>query len=170
MLPAMSPVLVLIAGDKRIRITLGIIVPENNTSKVGRLWPIVLREKNAMSGEYILLVEDDVVLAMGLETCLNMDGYRVTRVFDGEQALAACKQEVPDLVISDVVMEIMDGLTLLRHLRDSTEWTDLPVILISGHANQGIHEEALDLGVDDFLYKPFDVNFFLRAVHASLNN
>ena len=166
----MSPVLVLIAGDKWIRIIVGIMVPGNSQSKVGRLWSTAKRKSDAMSGEYILLVEDDVVLAMGLETCLNMDGFRVTRVVDGEQALVACKQDIPDLVISDVVMENMDGLTLLRQLRDSPECADVPVILISGHAHQGIHEEALDLGVDDFLYKPFDVDFFLQAVHASFKN
>jgi CheY-like chemotaxis protein len=123
-------------------------------------------ERAIMSGKRVLLIEDNVTLAIGLETCLKANGYQVQRVMNGRDAVTACQQNLPDLVVTDVMMQHMDGLTFLQHLRNLSNGDELPVIVISGMADQYSIQEIRSLGVSQILTKPFSLDTFLKAVQA----
>jgi signal transduction histidine kinase len=94
--------------------------------------------------------------------------YRVEAVADGEAALAAVRARRPDLVLSDVMMPRMDGLGLLRALRDDPETRTIPVILLSARAGEESRVEGMERGADDYLIKPFSARELLARVAAHL--
>jgi CheY-like chemotaxis protein len=120
-----------------------------------------------MSGNTILLIEDNVTLAIGLETCLKTRGYVVHRVINGQDAFYFCQEKMPDLVVTDIMMREMDGLTFLQHLRDLPGGDKVPVIVISGAADQSSIEEIKKLDVQHILVKPFALDNFLETVGES---
>ncbi len=121
-----------------------------------------------MRAKWILVIEDNIPLAMGLETCLKSHGFEVQRALDGEEALVACQQRLPDLVVTDLLMSNMDGRTFLQHLRALPGGDAVPVIVISGMVDATIVQDIKDLGVEKVLYKPFDLDEFVQTIRASL--
>jgi signal transduction histidine kinase/DNA-binding response OmpR family regulator len=92
--------------------------------------------------------------------------YEVTAVSDGEAALQSAREAVPDLVLSDVMMPRMDGVALLKALRDDERTRGVPVILLSARAGEEATVEGLDAGADDYLIKPFSARELLARVRA----
>lgn len=103
----------------------------------------------------ILLVEDDISLAAGLQAGLSKSGFVVNHVSTGTLALAAIKAERPDIVVLDLGLPDMDGLQVLASIRD--QQGQLPVMVLT--ARDGLEEKiaGLDRGADDYLAKPFDM-------------
>lgn len=103
----------------------------------------------------LLLVEDDVILGDGLKVGLSLDGYAVDWLTDGVQADEALKLNSYDLVVLDLNLPRMDGMTVLKNLRRRKDKT--PVLVLT--ARDGISERVagLDSGADDFVCKPFDL-------------
>ncbi len=103
----------------------------------------------------ILLVEDDISLAAGLQAGLSKSGFVVNHVSTGTLALAAIQAELPDIVILDLGLPDMDGLQVLASIRDQRG--QLPVMVLT--ARDGLEEKiaGLDRGADDYLAKPFDM-------------
>ena len=99
---------------------------------------------------------------------LLAEHYRVEAVPDGEAALAAVRRELPDLVLTDVMMPRLDGFGLLRELRADPATRDLPVILLSARAGEESRVEGLEAGADDYLIKPFSARELLARVQSSL--
>lgn len=104
--------------------------------------------------ERILIVDDEPNLRKVLGAQLTREGYRVVLAQDGEEALAVLEQGGVDVVVTDLVMPKVDGLTLLR--RTVELHPDLPVIMITAHGTIDSAVEALKLGAFDFITKPFD--------------
>ena len=121
-----------------------------------------------MSGKKILIIEDNHVLAMGLETFLVAYGYQVLLTSNGLDALNVCERNLPDLVISDVIMQQMDGVTFLKNLRNMPGGGELPVIVITGHADQGLLKKIKTLNIIECFPKPFDLSTLLNTVQTSL--
>lgn len=104
----------------------------------------------------ILVVDDEPDIARTLAELFADEGYRVRRAHDGRQALDLIDRDPPDLVVSDVRMPLVDGVTLARRLRDRGDRT--PVVLMSaGYA-------AVDLPGIRFVPKPFDLDHLLEVV------
>jgi len=103
----------------------------------------------------ILLVEDDVSLAAGLQDALGREGFVVNHVATGQQALAAVRAEAPDIIVLDLGLPDMDGLQVLSRVRQREE--HIPVMLLT--ARDGVDDKiaGLDGGADDYLAKPFDM-------------
>jgi signal transduction histidine kinase len=99
---------------------------------------------------------------------LLADRYDVLAVPDGLAALAAAKQEPPDLVLTDIMMPGLDGFGLLRELRADTRTRTVPVILLSARAGEESAVEGLDAGADDYLAKPFSARELLARVRTHL--
>jgi light-regulated signal transduction histidine kinase (bacteriophytochrome) len=95
--------------------------------------------------------------------------YDVQVVADGQEALAAVRARRPDLVLSDVMMPNLDGLGLVRALREDPETRTLPVILLSARAGQEASLEGFSAGADDYLAKPFTSQELLARVRTHLN-
>jgi two-component system KDP operon response regulator KdpE len=113
----------------------------------------------------ILVVDDEPQLTRVLRTGLKSRGYDVRAAADGLAGFEAFKDWHPDLVITDLAMPNVDGLELCRRLRAVSQ---VPIIVLSAKGEEKTKVEALDLGADDFVTKPFGIDELLARVRASL--
>jgi two-component system, OmpR family, KDP operon response regulator KdpE len=111
----------------------------------------------------VLLVEDDLALLRTLSMNLEARGYAVSTAPDGESALAVLRRTQPDLVILDLGLPGVSGSAALRELRT---WSAVPVIVLSARHGSDDKVEALDLGADDYVTKPFGIDELLARVRA----
>jgi two-component system, OmpR family, response regulator QseB len=104
----------------------------------------------------VLLVEDDRMIAQGLQTALRQDGHVVDWVGDGRAAAEALHSSRFDLVLLDLGLPERDGLTVLRELRRRNDAT--PVIILTARDDRQDRIDGLDAGADDYIVKPFDLD------------
>ena len=116
----------------------------------------------------VLIADDNADMREYLTNLLRNSGYHVSEVEDGQQALEAIRGQVPDLVISDVMMPGMDGLQLVAALRRDPRTAAVPVVLLSARAGQEASIEGLRAGADDYLVKPFAAAELLARVRANI--
>lgn len=116
----------------------------------------------------ILLADDNADMRDYVKRLLSQR-YEVETVADGVAALAAARTQLPDLILSDVMMPGLDGFELLRQLRAEPQTRELPVILLSARAGEESRIEGLKAGADDYLIKPFSAQELLARVEATLN-
>ena len=114
----------------------------------------------------ILVVEDDSVLAAALTRALTQATYAVDLVGDGEMANEALATNAYDLVVLDVALPKLDGMAVLRRLRDRR--SQVPVLILTARDTLEDRVEGLDLGADDYMTKPFDLPEFEARVRALL--
>ena len=113
----------------------------------------------------IALVDDDRNILTTLSIALQAEGY-ATRVYsDGEAALKALRENPPDLAIFDIKMPRMDGMELLRRLRETSE---LPVIFLTSKDEEQDEEAGLAMGADDYIAKPFSQRLLLARIRTIL--
>ena len=113
----------------------------------------------------ILVVDDEPQLIRVLRTGLKSRGYDVRGASDGESGLETFGEWHPDLVITDLAMPNVDGLEFCRRLRAMSQ---VPIIVLSAKGEEKTKVEALDIGADDFVTKPFGIDELLARVRASL--
>ncbi len=113
----------------------------------------------------ILCVEDDPQMRTFLLAQFKARGFQAQAVRDGAQAVDLAAIFQPELVLLDLALPTLDGLTFLRRLR---EWSTAPVIVLSAHDEEPVKIKALDLGADDYLTKPFSLNELLARVRVAL--
>jgi len=113
----------------------------------------------------ILCVEDDPQMRSFLQAQLKARNFQVQTVRDGAQAIDMAAIFQPQLVLLDLSLPSLDGLTFLRRLR---EWSSTPVIVLSAHDEEPVKIKALDVGADDYLTKPFSLNELLARVRVAL--
>ncbi len=117
----------------------------------------------------ILVVDDEENIVFLIKRILEMEGYEVLCAYNGKDALAILKDN-PDinLLITDYMMPEFDGLEVLRFIRTSKELKDMKVIFLTVSDFQDTIDEALKLGIDDYITKPFDVHEILISVSKVL--
>jgi DNA-binding response OmpR family regulator len=115
--------------------------------------------------QHILLVDDDALLRRSLAFNLEQAGYRVSTAANAEDALAFARQDSPDLVLLDIGLPGMDGLDALRQFR---EQSGVPVIFLTARRRELDEALGLELGADDYVTKPFDLDVLLAHVKAVL--
>lgn len=115
-----------------------------------------------MSQPRVLLVDDEISGAQVLGMILAEQGYVVTVVGDGRQALARLDEAAPDVLVTDFMMPFMNGADLVRAVRALPAYARLPVLVISGAPEAALR--AYDLGYQAFLRKPFGFDAFVEAV------
>jgi two-component system KDP operon response regulator KdpE len=113
----------------------------------------------------ILVVDDEPQLTRVLRTGLKSRGYEVRTAADGLSGFETFTDWHPDLVITDLAMPVMDGLELCRRVRAVSP---VPIIVLSAKGEEKTKVEALDLGADDYVTKPFGIDELLARVRASL--
>src|SRR6266852_4239075 len=115
----------------------------------------------------ILVVDDEYFLVETLSALLETEGYRVVSAANGKDGLAQLVKESPDLVLTDLMMPVADGLQLLRGLHALPDFRSLPVVMMSA-SRQGVarsrHPKGRSLGRSAFLRKPFDVDELLPII------
>ena len=113
----------------------------------------------------ILVVDDEPQITRVLRTSLTSQGYDIRVANNGETALEILKDWTADLVITDLAMPVMDGVELCRRVRAKSE---VPIIVLSVRGEERTKVQALDVGADDYITKPFGINELLARVRASL--
>jgi two-component system, OmpR family, KDP operon response regulator KdpE len=116
------------------------------------------------NGLHILVVDDEVQIRHFLKISLEANGYRVYETDNGEDAIQKTAQLRPDLLILDMGLPGMDGLEVLRRLR---QWTKTPVIILSVRDSDRDKVAALDAGADDYLVKPFSIDELMARMRAA---
>jgi len=111
----------------------------------------------------VLVVEDDPEITDVLRRTLRQEGHEVRTAGDGEEALTAAAEFVPDLVILDLGLPKLDGVEVLRRLRSDD---DVPVLILTARADLDDRVEGLDTGADDYLVKPFERQELLARMRA----
>jgi CheY-like chemotaxis protein len=125
--------------------------------------------KEAKARPVILLVDDDSAALTLMAASLNRLGLRIFSAANGEKALEVLQAKPSiDLVITDVVMPVMDGLELLQRIRQSEGLRDLPVILCSGNDDAATMQKASEYGCTRYLVKPIHAEFFVEEITAVL--
>lgn len=119
-----------------------------------------------MSGELILLVDDETSILQLARLYLERDGYRTHSVRDGLAALAAVKQISPDLMVLDIMIPEMDGFDVCRRLR--VENHPIPILILTARDDDIDKILGLELGADDYLTKPFNPRELVARVRAIL--
>ena len=118
-----------------------------------------------MSGQRILVVDDEEQILRALRTSLRGAGYEVETAATAEEALAAAAMRPPDAVILDLVLPDGTGIDVCRELR---KWTSAPVIVLSAVGEESEKVAALDAGADDYVTKPVGIDELLARLRASL--
>src|SRR2546429_9122719 len=122
-----------------------------------------------MSAVTVLVVDDDPVILQLLRVNFELEGYEVVTAADGEEGVQQVRAQQPDVVISDVMMPRYDGMHLVRALKDDPATAGLPIILLSAKAQSDDVTKGLELGVDDYVTKPFDPLELVERVNDVLS-
>jgi CheY-like chemotaxis protein len=108
-----------------------------------------------MTKPRVLLVDDDEDVRHMTRVALGFEGFDVTEAADGAAGIAAVREQRPDAMVLDVMMPGVDGLEVLRVLREDEDLRDLPIVLLTAKAGTGAEQEGWDAGATAYLTKPF---------------
>lgn len=114
----------------------------------------------------ILVVDDEPDILEFLETILQEEGYTVVTTDKGECLEKLHDGSLPDLILLDVLLSGNDGREIVKHLKRQEETKHIPVIMFSAHPSA--EQTAVKAGAEDFVAKPFDINFLLRKIEQYL--
>lgn len=116
----------------------------------------------------VLVVDDEPAIRRFLRTSLRAEGYDVVEAETGEAALAEIRRRAPDFVMLDLGLPGIDGLEVIRRVRG--EGSAAPIIVLTSRTDEAGKVEALDLGADDYVTKPFGVDELLARIRAALRH
>jgi len=116
----------------------------------------------------VLIVDDEPILHQILQGLLAPEGYNFAFAHDGQEVIETIADVAPDLILSDIMMPHMTGFQLCEHLRHSSEWQHIPIILVTALNSKEDIAKGLDAGANDFINKPFDRTELLARVRSML--
>jgi two-component system KDP operon response regulator KdpE len=115
----------------------------------------------------VLVVDDEPQILRFLRASLGASGFEVIEAETGAQALKRAAADAPEIVVLDLGLPDMDGKDVIKALR---EWSEIPIIVLSARAREAEKIEALDLGADDYVNKPFGIGELLARLRAALRH
>ena len=118
--------------------------------------------------EKILVIEDEPGVRENLAEILQLAQYEVVVAVDGMEGIELARQHRPDLIICDVMMPRMDGFEVLKTLQANPELATIPLIFLTAMADLENLREGMDLGADDYLTKPFELDELLISINSRL--
>lgn len=116
----------------------------------------------------ILVVDDDLAINELIKVNLELAGYKVIQAFDGTTGFALCKQELPSVVVLDVMMPEVDGFTVAQRIRKNESTKDIPIIMLTALSQLNDKVNGFNIGVDDYLVKPFEIEELQVRIRALL--
>ena len=116
----------------------------------------------------VLLVEDNEESRDGLSRLLQRKGYQILLAVDGRQGVDMARAEVPDLILMDMSLPVLDGWEATRQLKAGAQTRGIPVIALTAHAMAGDRERALEAGCDDYDTKPIEFPRLLPKIESLL--
>ncbi len=115
----------------------------------------------------ILLVEDELAISNFIQAILTHNNYNVIKAEKGWDAIGLTTSYCPDLILLDLGLPDMDGIQVLKNIR---EWSDIPIIVVSARGHEREKVEALDLGADDYITKPFGTSELLARIRTAVRH
>ncbi|MFA5804307.1 MAG: response regulator [Melioribacteraceae bacterium] len=122
----------------------------------------------ARKNKNIVIIEDDEGISRLIKFKLVKEGYDVKSFSNGEKVIEYLIRDTPDLIISDVMMPVIDGLTLLKEIKADSRISDIPVIMLSTHSHESAILECLRAGAADYITKPFSTTELLLRIQKTL--
>lgn len=116
----------------------------------------------------ILVIDDDSAINELIKINLELQGYEVTQAFNGVEGFAKAKQEEPALIILDVMMPEVDGFTVAQRIRQANDIADTPILMLTALSQLNDKINGFNIGVDDYLTKPFEIDELIVRVRALL--
>lgn len=117
----------------------------------------------------ILVIEDNISLLEEIITALEFEGFEVYGAFDGEQGVVMAQQHLPDIIVSDIMLPIMDGFGILEKLRQNLTTATIPFIFLTARVERKDIRRGMELGADDYVTKPFTTDELLKTIRARLH-
>jgi CheY-like chemotaxis protein len=153
---------------KAIRIVLGLVKSEQKSNILVTRHTIRESENKL----HVLLVEDNMINRKLAVKMLETRGFTTKVASHGKDALSLLKEERFDLILMDVQMPVMDGLTATAEIRnlEMKTGTHIPIIALTAHAMDGDRERCLQAGMDDYVSKPFDPQEFFRVIDQVISS
>jgi two-component system KDP operon response regulator KdpE len=115
----------------------------------------------------VLVIDDELQIRRLLRVCLDANGYRVLEAANGQEGISEVAQHHPDIVVLDLGLPDMDGVTVLKRLR---EWSQVPVVMLSVRDGEDDKIGALDNGADDYVTKPFATGELLARLRVAMRH
>lgn len=116
----------------------------------------------------ILVCDDDLAINELIKVNLELEGHNVVQAYDGTTGFALCKQELPAMLILDVMMPEADGFTVAQRIRKNDSTKDIPILMLTALSQLEDKVNGFNLGVDDYLVKPFEMEELKVRVRALL--
>lgn len=116
----------------------------------------------------ILVIDDDIAINELIKVNLELNGYNVLQAYDGTTGFAIAKQELPDLIILDVMMPEVDGYTVAQRIRQNSTTEETPILMLTALSQLNDKVKGFNIGVDDYLVKPFEMEELQVRVKALL--
>jgi two-component system cell cycle response regulator DivK len=117
-----------------------------------------------MASERVLIAEDDEKSMKLFRDVLQVNGYQTLEATSGEEAVELASRDVPALVLMDIQLDGVDGLTALRRLREDERTASTPIVAVTAQAMAGDRDRFLDAGFDDYIPKPVNVRELVATV------
>ena len=118
----------------------------------------------------VLVVDDDKAINELIKVNLELCGYSIIQAFDGVKGFALCKQELPSLVILDVMMPDVDGFTVAQRIRQNEETKNIPILMLTARSQEEDKLIGEETGANEYITKPFDINSLLKKVDEYLKD
>ena len=116
----------------------------------------------------ILVIDDDIAINELIKINLELQGYEIKQAFNGTEGFALAKQEQPNLIVLDVMMPEVDGFTVAQRIRQCEDISDTPILMLTALSQLSDKVNGFDIGVDDYLTKPFEIEELVVRVRALL--
>lgn len=114
----------------------------------------------------VLVIEDEITLVRNLADKLRAEGFAVVEAMDGETGLEKIRSEIPDLIVLDIMLPGLDGLSICRMVRNDVNTAHIPIIMLTARGTEVDKIVGLESGADDYIVKPFGLGEFLARVRA----
>ncbi len=116
----------------------------------------------------ILLIEDNLEIRENIQEILELDGYAITAAANGKEGIDKALADIPDLIICDIMMPVLDGYGVLHLLSKNPRTQSIPFIFLTAKAERGDYRRGMEMGADDYITKPFEELELLNAIESRL--
>ena len=122
-----------------------------------------------MNPKKILVVDDEVDLLETIRFPLEIEGYNVLVAYNGEEALNQARKENPDLILLDLMLPKLDGYKVCRLLKFDERYKHIPILMLTAKTQEKDKVLGMETGADEYITKPFDMDYLLKKVKEYLN-
>ncbi|MFO1467992.1 MAG: response regulator [Steroidobacteraceae bacterium] len=156
-----------ILGDGRVVVILDMGALVRSEWRARPTETVVLDQRDRRT--FALVVDDSITVRRVTQRLLERNGMRVMTAKDGVDAVAALQENLPDIILLDIEMPRMDGYEVAAHVRNDPRLKDIPIVMITSRVSEKHRARAIELGVNDYLGKPYQENQLLDAIEPLVN-